>query len=63
MLIRQRISGCDFTGETYKPPIEGYGAVSRGATGRWCVVMWMGPEYYKKYHEGQVKTYEEAYVA
>jgi hypothetical protein len=39
---------CDFTNKRYKRPVQGAGVVARGATGRWCVVMWIGPEYLEK---------------
>ena len=47
MWIKCMIHECDFTGKAYDSYVEGAGAVARGATGRWCVVMHAGPEYIK----------------
>lgn len=44
MLIRTKVTECDFTNTVYRRPVDGYAIVQRGATGRWCVVMHAGPE-------------------
>ena len=45
MYIKQMVTECDFTDRKYDKPVEGAGVVAQGATGRWCVVMWAGPEF------------------
>ena len=47
MIIRQKVTECDFTGEKYSNPVDGVGYIARGATGRHCVVMWGGPKPYQ----------------
>lgn len=44
MFIELMVTECDFTGSKFGKPVKGAGAVARGASGRWCVVMWIGPE-------------------
>jgi hypothetical protein len=41
MYVHTKISQCDACGTTFKGYVDGVGAVARGATGRWCVVMWL----------------------
>lgn len=60
MFIRQTVRECDFTGKEYDHPVDGAGAIARGATGRWCVVMHAGPEYIID-NNITVHTSEEAY--
>jgi hypothetical protein len=45
MYIKKMVPECDFTGKKYDPPVMGAAAIARGHSGRWCEVMWMGPEY------------------
>lgn len=45
MLIASLVSECDFTDTKYATPVMGAHVLAQGATGRWCCVMWMGPEY------------------
>lgn len=45
MWVEQLVKECDFTGKEYDTPQQGAGAICRGATGRYCVVMHAGPEY------------------
>lgn len=61
MWVKMNVSECDFTDRKYKKPVEGAGALAQGATGRWCVVMWAGPEYLEKIG-AKVITAEEAYL-
>ena len=44
MVIKGTVSECDFTGKKYDPPVFGGHCVVAGATGRYCVVMFIGPE-------------------
>ena len=45
MYIAGKVTECDFSGKTYDKPVEGAHALARGATGRVCCVMYVGPEY------------------
>jgi len=64
MFIQAYVSECDFTGVKYDRPTMGAHAIARGATGRWCAVMYAGPEYLA---EGNYTTMThdeaEAYIA
>ena len=60
MIIRQKVTECDFTGEKYSNPVDGVGYIARGATGRHCVVMWGGPKkLLEEERYGRIKTIEE----
>ena len=48
MYIKMMVSECDYTDRKYEAPVEGAGILVRGASGRWCIVMWVGPEYLKE---------------
>lgn len=48
MWIKTTIFHCDFSDRKYPQGIDGAGALAQGATGRWCVVMWAGPEEIEK---------------
>jgi hypothetical protein len=45
MIIKANVSTCDITDRNYGKYVEGAAALARGATGRWCAVLWFGPEY------------------
>ena len=45
MYLKGKITGCDFTGEEYDSPKDGVQCIARGATGRWCCVMYMSNTY------------------
>ena len=45
MFIDYKVTECDFTNKQYGRLVDGVGAIAQGASGRWCVVMWGGPEY------------------
>jgi hypothetical protein len=55
---------CDFTDERFSGGVDGGGYLARGATGRWCVVMYAGPKEVERYIAagGEVITIEEAYA-
>jgi hypothetical protein len=55
---------CDFTNEQFPCGVEGGGYIDRGATGRWCVVMYAGPQQVAKHVTagGVVLSEEEAYA-
>lgn len=44
MIIRRKVTHCDFTNRSYEQPVDGAACIAQGATGRWCEVLWMGPE-------------------
>ena len=48
--VALEVMECDFTNRQYDTPVKGAGALNRGATGRWCVVMHAGPEYLAKHN-------------
>lgn len=45
MFVKALVSECDFTGTKYDGPVEGAYIYNRGASGRWCVTMYAGPEW------------------
>lgn len=45
MYVVGMVPACDFTDTTYPEPVQGAHVIARGATGRYCAVMWAGPEY------------------
>ena len=45
MFMKEMVPMCDFTDKHYDRPVEGAWALARGATGRYCCVMFVGPEY------------------
>ena len=59
MMIHGKVPECDFTGRVYETPVWGAHLLAQGATGRWCPVMYMGPEYMKETEE-EVITASEA---
>jgi hypothetical protein len=44
MMVFGTITECDITGTKYPRPIQGIHCLARGATGRWCCVMYIGPD-------------------
>lgn len=53
MFIKMKVQECDFNDRKYDSLVDGAGALARGATGRWCVVMYAGPEYVER---AKIKT-------
>lgn len=45
MLLEGLVNECDFSGVDYQGPVQGAWVIAQGATGRWCAVMFVGPEY------------------
>ena len=62
MLIEASVNYCDFTGVEYDDYVSGGAILARGATGRWCQVMWAGPEWVAQHiaSGGEIFTAEEA---
>ena len=59
MFVEAMVRECDLTSVKYSTPVKGAWILAQGATGRWCTVMFVGPEAIAK--EGyQVISYEDA---
>lgn len=59
MYVSMQVPMCDIEGVQYDSPVQGAGIVVRGATGRYCVTMYIGPEMLER--SGIVPmSYEEA---
>lgn len=61
MYIEALVNECDFTGNKYDILRSGAWAVAQGATGRWCVVMYVGPEFLAENHIKPISI-QEAYT-
>jgi hypothetical protein len=48
MYIKMIVPACDFEDKKLQPPVPGVGCLARGLTGRWSVVMYMGPDYARR---------------
>ena len=61
MYVSAMIPCCDFTKRDYDECVNGALVVAQGATGRWCAVMYAGPEFIA---EKGIKpiTFDEAYA-
>lgn len=69
MIIARKVTNCDFTDRVYATPVDGLAFIARGATGRYCEVMWCGPEYAKEmgytpipYGEAVAKAEQNGYA-
>lgn len=61
MLVKGVVKECDFGQRRYDAPVQGAWVVAQGATGRWCTVMYMGPEYIRDFGlEHELITVEQA---
>lgn len=61
MYVESYVPMCDVKNIRYPSCVKGAYAVARGATGRYCAVLYVGPEAIAE--EGlKVKTREEAYA-
>lgn len=59
MYVKRHITECDFSDRKYDESVPGCAALARGASGRWCEVMHMGPEYMAEQNITPME-YEEA---
>jgi hypothetical protein len=59
MFVERLVSVCDLTDAVYNEPTKGAAVITQGATGRWCEVLWVGPEYLAA-NASRIHTYEEA---
>ena len=48
MYINAMVTECDITDTRYAAPVAGCYALARGATGRWCPVLAIGPAEIKR---------------
>jgi hypothetical protein len=61
MYVQAMVTECDFSNKIYNVPVMGAMAVARGASGRYCPVMFVGPEVLDR--NGVIPlTEEEAYA-
>ena len=61
MYVQAMVRECDFSDRKYDVPVLGAMAVARGASGRYCPVMFVGPEILAQ-HGVIPLTEEEAYA-
>lgn len=61
MYVAAMVRECDFSDRKYDVPVLGAMAVARGASGRYCPVMFVGPELLEE-HGVIPLTEEEAYA-
>jgi hypothetical protein len=61
MYVQSMVRECDFSDRKYEVPVMGAMAVARGASGRYCPVMFVGPEILAQ-HGVTPLTEEEAYA-
>lgn len=61
MYVQSMVRECDFSDRKYDAPVAGAIAVARGATGRYCAVMYVGPEILEQTGVTPI-TMEEAYA-
>jgi hypothetical protein len=61
MYVQAMVRECDFSDRKYEVPVLGAMAVARGASGRYCPVMFVGPEILAQ-HGVTALTEEEAYA-
>lgn len=59
MFVQAKVLECDFDGVHYADYVDGAYVVARGATGRYCAVMYAGPDYLKR-SDITPLTYDEA---
>ena len=45
MFVSAKVPSCDFTNTEYGKLVDGAYAIAQGASGRWCAVMYIGPEW------------------
>lgn len=63
MYIKRFVTDCDFTGEKFTSPQPGFAVICRGATGRYCEVMWGGETAMREQNisAADLLTKEQAY--
>lgn len=58
MFVSAKVPSCDFTGTEYGKLVDGAYAIAQGATGRWCAVLYVGPEWLAE-NNAKVEDYDE----
>lgn len=58
MFVSAKVPSCDMTDTVYGKMVDGAYAIARGATGRWCAVMYAGPEWLAE-NKVIVRDYDE----
>jgi hypothetical protein len=58
MFITGKVTECDFTQREYAEPVYGAHCISQGATGRFCCVMYAGPEYLRRENIKPISRHE-----
>lgn len=61
MYVESYVPECDITKRVYPSVVKGAYAVAQGATGRYCAVLYIGPEYIAE-RGLTVHTREEAFA-
>jgi len=59
MFVEAMVTHCDINEINYPQPVKGVAALAQSAAGRWCQVLWFGPEYVAE-NGVQALTYEQA---
>lgn len=59
MVIEGMVNACDISGKKYGTYVKGGHALARGATGRVCCVLYLGPDYIKE-NNVTITSYEDA---
>jgi|3_EtaG_2_1085321.scaffolds.fasta_scaffold404139_1 hypothetical protein len=59
MYLKHKVPECDFKNIKYDEPVDGAYVLCRGATGRWCPVMFAGPEWLEE-NDIELVNFEEA---
>lgn len=58
MFVSAKVPSCDFTNTEYGKLVDGAYAIAQGATGRWCAVLYVGPEWLAE-NNVKVEDYDE----
>ena len=59
MLVSATVHECDFTNREYPEGADGGWYIAQGASGRYCVVMYAGPDYIAETN-AECITYDQA---
>jgi hypothetical protein len=64
MFMKAMVPMCDLTGAEYRAPVEGAWVISKGASGRFCCVLYVGPEWLRDNgHEAMTREEVESIIA
>lgn len=59
MFVEAMVSSCDMNDYEYDGLVQGAMVLAQGGTGRWCAVMYCGPEWVAQ-NNATIYTYDEA---